>query len=95
MERGGGKLLFSLNVNLTLGTYHFNEGGGSLKILWGGHIFFEPKKGGHIFFPESNIKFFFFKNVCNIRNQNVSSTTEPLFVSLSNTEWLAKILFNT
>ena len=34
---------------------------GSLKILWGGHIFSEPKKGGSRFFPEFNIKYFFKK----------------------------------
>ena len=70
-------------------------GGQSEDFMGGAHFFLNLKKGGHIFSPESNIKLFFLKNVCNIRNQNVSSTTEPLFVSLSNTEWLAKILFNT
>ena len=53
----------------------------------GGDTFFsEPKKGGSRVFPEFNIKYFFLKKVCNIRNQSVSCTTEPLFVSLSNTD---------
>ena len=63
---------------------------GGLKILWGGAHFFPNLKGGSRFIPEFNIKY-----LCNIRNQSVSCTTEPLFVSLSNTDGLAKILFNT
>ena len=51
----------------------------------GGHIFSDPKKGCHVIFPEFNIKYFF-KKVCSIRNQSASCTTEPLFVSLSNTD---------
>ena len=62
------------------------RGEGSLKILLGGgHIFSEPKKGDHIFF-QSLISNIFLKRVCNISNQSASCTTEPLFVSLSNTD---------
>ena len=51
----------------------------------GGAHFFPNLKRGVIFFPEFNIKYFL-KKVCNIRNQSASCTTEPLFVSLSNTD---------
>ena len=53
----------------------------------GGHAFFsEPKRGGgHVFF-QSLILNIFLKKICNIRNQSASCTTEPLFVSLSNTD---------
>ena len=55
---------------------------GGLKILWGG--------GGAHFFPnlKRGVTFFsFLKKVCNIRNQSASCTNEPLFVSLSNTDF--------
>ena len=54
----------------------------------GGHIFSEPKKegGGVTFFPEFNIECFFKKRYAIIRSQSASCTTEPLFVSLSNTD---------
>ena len=56
---------------------------------WGGggeaHFFSEPKKDGSHFF-QSLILNIFLKKVCNIRNQSASCTTEPLFVSLSNTD---------
>ena len=53
--------------------------------MGGGTFFSEPKKGGSRFF-QSLILNIFFKKVCNIRNQSASCTTEPLFVSLSNTD---------
>ena len=59
--------------------------GGSEDFIGGGTFFSEPKKGGHVFF-QSLILNIFLKKVCNIRNQSVSCTTEPLFVSLSNTD---------
>ena len=62
------------------------KGRGSLKILCGGggHIFSQPKRD-HFFFFQSLILNLFLKKECNIRNQSASCTTEPLFVSLSNT----------
>ena len=63
----------------------YEEGGGGLKILWGGPQFFPNlKRGGHVFFQ--SLLNIFLKKVCNIRNQSASCTTEPLFVSLSNTD---------
>ena len=47
----------------------------------GGHIFPQPKRGGSRFFLEFNIKYFFKNGM-----QFASCTTEPLFVSLSNTD---------
>ena len=49
-----------------------------------GTFFPSLKRGGHVFF-QSLILNIFLKKVCNIRNQSASCTTEPLFVSLSNT----------
>ena len=61
--------------------------GRSEEFIGGGVTFFsEPKKGGSRFFPEFNIKYFFLKRYAIIRNQSASCTTEPLFVSLSNTD---------
>ena len=60
---------------------------GGLKILWGGaHFFPNLKRKGHVFFQSLILNIFFKKKVCNIRNQSASCTTEPLFVSLSNTD---------
>ena len=58
--------------------------GGSENFMGGAHFFLNLKGGSH-FFPEFNIKYFL-KKVCSIRNQSASCTTEPLFVSLSNTD---------
>ena len=51
----------------------------------GGTFFPNLKRGGHVFF-QSLILNIFKKKVCNIRNQSARCTTEPLFVSLSNTD---------
>ena len=60
--------------------------GGSEDFMGGGGTFFsEPKKGGHVFF-QNLILNIFLKKVCNIRNQSASCATEPLLVSLSNTD---------
>ena len=68
--------------------------------MWGGRggtFFLEPKKGGGShFFPEFNIEYIYiFKKVCNIRNQSASCTTEPLFISLSNTDLQRFCLIHT
>ena len=53
----------------------------------GAHFFSNLKRKGSHFFPEFNIEYIYiFKKVCNIRNQSASCTTEPLFISLSNTD---------
>ena len=41
---------------------------------------------GSCFFPEFNIEYFLKKGNAIIGNQSASCTTEPLFVSLSNTD---------
>ena len=42
----------------------YEEGGGGLKILWGGaHFFPNLKRMGHIFFSEFNIKYLFKKGM--------------------------------
>ena len=69
-------------------SFFMRRGGGrSEEFIGGGVTFFsEPKKGESRFFPEFNIKYFFLKRYAIIRNQSASCTTEPLFVSLSNTD---------
>ena len=62
------------------------RGGGASRFYGGGGAHFFPNlKLGITFFSEFNIKYLF-KKECNIRNQSASCTTEPLFVSLSNTD---------
>ena len=63
------------------------RGGGESEDFIGGEgtFFLNLKRGDHIFFPEFNIKYFFKKGM-QISNQSASCTTEPLFVSLSNTD---------
>ena len=51
----------------------------------GAHFFPNLKRGDHVFF-QNLILNIFLKKVCNIRNLSACCTTEPLFVSLSNTD---------
>ena len=64
------------------------RGGGSEDFIGGAYFFLNLKRGGggSRFFPEFNIEYFFKKGNSIIRNQSASCTTEPLFVSLSNTD---------
>ena len=63
----------------------YRRGGGSEDFMGGAHFFPNLKRGGHVFI-QNLILNIFLKKVCNIRNQSASCATEPLLVSLSNTD---------